>query len=698
MPGLSASRLRCTGPIWIRGTSFSASVDMTDAHIIDVSGRGAILKSEQGSHLHINLSGAQVEHDVDFTESKISGSIVAAGARVKGSLVLAGSVIEAEQAIAIYAKLIRIGGNIIAQQNFRCSGASGIILEGGEVDGAINLREANLYASKGDALNLDHAVVNLGVHAADLKAVGAISMHHATVSCQISFSRGSIEVSEQQEYAIRADHVVVHGSILLNGGLTTTGRILLHGAQIECTLNMHGIRVRVQRDDKIAIDANGATIGGNINASQADVQGALWLDSTDIGGRVRLGGKWTNPRDGLSINLNRAKMNSLTVMKKLDCEGTVSIAEANVNGTLDISDSTIGRASSKSLDLGGTRVAGDVTAQRSRLNGVLDAPRSEIKGDLRLADAHLIGTPAELASRGEALDQQRGGQWRGASLRLRGAHILGDLDLRGAVISQTLDLDSATIGYKVDLRGAGLEADSGRALTASNSRISLLDMRIRSAPQAAVNLQNAHIDILTDNAESWPTQTDINLEGLQYRQLDSELSSHERLTWLATASPQFSPQPYEQLASVYKARGNTDDERAVRLEAAKRSYVGRGVLPEAWGQIQNAIVGFGYRPFRAVIWAVGLWLAGTAWFMFGAEDCDRSGLVVKGLCPLNDAVHPIWKPPLLSIDLISPFSTFGQDGAWELTGISVWVGVGLTLSGWLLLTTIAAALARNLKH
>jgi hypothetical protein len=250
----------------------------------------------------------------------------------------------------------------------------------------------------------------------------------------------------------------------------------------------------------------------------------------------------------------------------------------------------------------------------------------------------------------------------------------------------------------VNLQGAVLGAQEGDALTALNARISQLHLQLRENPIRPVNLRNAHLEILADTNKSWPPAGSISLEGLRYRQLDSDLTNNERVKWLSDATLEFSPQPYEQLAEMYRAKGNADEEREVRLQAIRRMYSARGNLQRMWGFLQNVTVGYGYRPSRALLWIAGLWLMGTMWFAYGVGSCNYNGVDNAGLCPVNATSHPGWNPAVLSVDLLIPFSGLGQDNSWQLTGVSIFVAMILILSGWVLVTTIAAAVARTFKH
>lgn len=116
---------------------------------------------------------------------------------------------------------------------------------------------------------------------------------------------------------------------------------------------------------------------------------------------------------------------------------------------------------------------------------------------------------------------------------------------------------------------------------------------------------------LRDDLRSWPWSghggrarqalSGTNLNGFRYGGLEEEKASpvQERLDWLASARP-FSQQPYEELARVYRERGQVSDARKVRLKEQKERTrrAGLPLLLRAWNLFLEWTVGYGYRPGR----------------------------------------------------------------------------------------------------
>ena len=104
-------------------------------------------------------------------------------------------------------------------------------------------------------------------------------------------------------------------------------------------------------------------------------------------------------------------------------------------------------------------------------------------------------------------------------------------------------------------------------------------------------------------------------------------------------------------------------------------------------QMQRSMVGYGYRPARALGWLITAWLVGSIWFQF------------KGPLEVINADDRLpWNAWLYTIDLVVPIVDFGNKNRWQTPGASQWIASGLIVTGWVLATTVAAGLTRMLKR
>jgi hypothetical protein len=231
---------------------------------------------------------------------------------------------------------------------------------------------------------------------------------------------------------------------------------------------------------------------------------------------------------------------------------------------------------------------------------------------------------------------------------------------------------------------------SGIALSAYglSARELVLDFPARRPPRGLVSLTRAHVVSVVDGPALFAATGGVDLEDFTYRAIAArpEVGVVTRLRWIRSVQPHFAPGPYEQLAATYRDGG--DEERAwvVQMERQRRRYAEQHLLGRMWGRLQEWTVGFGYRPWLAIVWLAVFWVLGTLWF------------VAHRLPPLDSGTQPVWNPALLTTDLVLPIVDLGQDNEWQLSGASQWIASGLIAAGWILATTAATGVTRVLKR
>ncbi len=161
-----------------------------------------------------------------------------------------------------------------------------------------------------------------------------------------------------------------------------------------------------------------------------------------------------------------------------------------------------------------------------------------------------------------------------------------------------------------------------------------------------------------------------------------------RVAWLRAATPEYSSEPYERLASALRASGEDSEAREVLLAKQRRRRETLTPAGRVWGWLQDVTVGYGYRPGRAAVWMGVLWALGAVYFSaHPAPPAADSG-----------GYAPHWSPALYALDLLLPVIDLGQDNAWRVSGAGQWVASSLTLLGWMLATTAAAGASRLLRR
>jgi hypothetical protein len=199
-----------------------------------------------------------------------------------------------------------------------------------------------------------------------------------------------------------------------------------------------------------------------------------------------------------------------------------------------------------------------------------------------------------------------------------------------------------------------------------------------------VVLDHARIGLLRDDPDRWPER--LHLEGLTYETLHPRLPSGERLRWLARDPNGYQPQLYEQLAAMYTRTGQPGEALRVLHAKERRQRSLKPVLGRVWGTLQDATVAYGYQPWRAVLWLAVLLTVGS---------------VVYGAAPppaLKAGEAPHFNAVMYTLDLLLPIVDLGQQSTRNPAGAQQWFSYFLVAAGWVLATTIAAAVARVLSR
>src|SRR5919109_2686619 len=164
------------------------------------------------------------------------------------------------------------------------------------------------------------------------------------------------------------------------------------------------------------------------------------------------------------------------------------------------------------------------------------------------------------------------------------------------------------------------------------------------------------------------------------------MPARERLSWLRRDTDGYQPQPYERLAQTYRALGLDADGRSVLLAKARDRRQTQGLPRKIVGWLQDILVGYGYRPFRAASWLVGLLAFGTVVFSLHKPPV------------LNADDHPHFNAFFYTLDLLLPVGDLGQERVFAPKGIYQWIANLLVAAGFVLGLTVAAGATRALSR
>jgi hypothetical protein len=244
-------------------------------------------------------------------------------------------------------------------------------------------------------------------------------------------------------------------------------------------------------------------------------------------------------------------------------------------------------------------------------------------------------------------------------------------------------------------------------------------LRQGAAVNGTLALTGASIGTIHDEAESWPGPGDLLLNRCRYGAfIDGPVDAESRLEWLSRQTPErwgedFWPQPYEQLASVFREMGHGEDARAVlivkeRLQRQARRKRAKNPALRALLTGTDGILGitlaYGRQPLLAFVWLLLFWVLGVGifayaekqgavmpnsavvlrapeWTLCGIETTEQrtllasnqsQGLAAPGQTQLacfrerwEASSYPAFSPWMYSLDTLLPVLDMGQRTYWR---------------------------------
>jgi hypothetical protein len=345
-------------------------------------------------------------------------------------------------------------------------------------------------------------------------------------------------------------------------------------------------------------------------------------------------------------------------------------------------------------------------------------------GEVRLLRARIQG---ELHCRGARLENPNGDALSADGMTVEGDVFLDD----GFHATGTVRLLGARIRGQLSCRGARLENPNGDALSAdgmtveggvflddgfhATGTVRLARARIQGAlvctearfenPNGiALNLEHAWLGGIMDDEGSWPQRGRLRIDGLEYEGFAGDQTptdARRRLEWLRRQLPDFRPQPYDQLARVFRRMGREAD--AVEVLIAKQEDLIRHGRLSWWGRLTRRIlgvtIGHGYRSGRALLWSLAFVIIGALIFGWanarGLMAPSSPEILTDPLYRAGGTIppdYPRFQALAYSLDAFLPIVDLHQEGFWlpdagkpfgDLVRIYLWIHIA---AGWFLST------------
>lgn len=361
----------------------------------------------------------------------------------------------------------------------------------------------------------------------------------------------------------------------------------------------------------------------------------------------------------------------------------LGIAAARIAGLLDLSYSQVAKPLTllrcyipDGIDLSHAQV--ESLELRKSVTGPIDADMSAVKGDVALRYG-TYGTASFFRSRiGGNLDCS-GGRFLNSgrdSVSAIEAAIQGDaLFHDGFETDGFVDLRLARVGHSLSFNDARFTGNSDNGLSVDRATVggTFYWVDIQHTARTQLDLENAKVDALWDDQNSWPGSGNLIVEGFTYNHFSGGPSDAEsRLRWLSMQARGYRPQPYRQLAQVLRDEGRESDSVDVLIakQDAQRRHGGLSRMERLWNLMLKLTVGFGYRPLRALWWIIGFVLFGTVLFGWGhyaslvtpTEESAYQFFVAKGVAPPH---YPPFNAFVYSLENFLPVVDLSQGAYWR---------------------------------
>ena len=222
----------------------------------------------------------------------------------------------------------------------------------------------------------------------------------------------------------------------------------------------------------------------------------------------------------------------------------------------------------------------------------------------------------------------------------------------------------------------GFKADGRVCLGFANVGMGLACTSVNPDTKMTLDLRAAKVGTFWDDAASWPDCGDLFLDGFVYERLDDHAprDAASRIKWLRLQpADQFLPQPYEQLAAVFKKEGLEEDAKKILIaknEDPARLRQMHNIFRKAWHYVKMVTIRYGYRPWYALIHAAIVVLLGWGLFwcgnQFGLISPSTTFAYVQYADPPNSlpAGYPTFHSFVYSLDVFLPIIDLHQESHW----------------------------------
>ncbi|WP_412558476.1 hypothetical protein [Thalassospira sp. MIT1370] len=560
---------------------------------------------------------------------------------------------------------------------------------------------------------------------------GALILRNSKFACGISCKWTQISHSINLDSAQLGTHKVDGYEVSFNGdGLSVGG-----GATFNSNFSASG-QVRLIGADVGFLDLEQSKItcknGPALVCNQLRCKGYFLLNSATIEGACLL--------ESMNVNQIEVGNSSFTENSPNNSDPSISLNNSIISNSLNFTSHTycIGHLSMLGVKIGDCLTFRSVHLQLKNAeltSRTLSLDRSQIAGLLHFSDNTIILGEASLRAVEVAgqlmIENSEFEAQQTPAFSMQSGVIKQEALIRSSSFNGVLDLSNVTVGLDLEFAESIVVNPDAPAFVAENLVVKNTLKWFPAKIDGAIGLHGASVRSLADKELSWPTESQVDLNGFSYQSLSwaAPISSKFRLAWLSRQFDGFKPQPYSQLARTLQTAGEFKEARIILYHREEQRRKNALRLEYLWLSALKYTVGYGYKTSR-ILWSILLLFALSLSLSYTLIKYDllepsKETMYTNSCYTIPSASCNDWfinisentnritwlpysyqipNPAFLALDISLPILNFNQEENWNIRSKSKYYFAISTISlilktwGWVVFSLLAASISGIIRR
>lgn len=658
-----------------------------DGSLVAVPGaaiRDALMDRRLQAHPRgLQIYGAYITGTLDLTQSDVPCPLTVIASRFEEAPLFACAQfpslnLSETTSPGLYASELRTSRGGVALSGIDYQGR--IDLSGATIEGQLLMSGARLrHDEVGPAFVLNSASVKFDVICDNLVVEGESRLDAVEVGGMLQINEARL--GNGTGAALSMEHAKIHGNVLADR-LQTDGTTRLSGMNVDGVLYLNNALLCCT--DGFALAGDQLHVGLGMDADSLRAVGSIMMNRLEVGGMLNISNAHLEAgSDGAAFRVQWASIAGVVSAKNMQTSGELDFRGSTIGGPLLLENASLDSHGGVAMRMDNCTVGVGILGNRLETSGDFQLGGARVNGDVEL--------------NGAALANPKGQAFSARNTEIQGGFFARDVDVTGTIMMKGIRVGGAPL----DLSGAHVRDSGAVALDLESAQLHSLWLRNMSHSwDGGLSLVRARIgDLVVDETHAvggfWDNRGPaVDASGWNLEEVSGFLREDPRTftSWLGRSNA-FVAQPLMQVAAFYDRSGEPEHARTVRVAIEEiatkrvRSRAHRVLRRTLYG----ATVGYGYHPFRALLWilVIALLAGGTAYlwpegFQVSENDAE-SGPSIR---PVMVALQTILPAAALSL----PYSVEPVD-----TLLQIWL-TALRTSAWLLLALFLGGVTGLLRR